>query len=90
MTTHQILPFVFIIVGVAYLAWSVARSRRWEKYQSEAASRAKAIVADASKSKEHFAEVMAISREQLQATKDLLAEVRGLREDLRRSGTRDV
>jgi len=90
MNTHQIIPIILISAFVAFWAWSIARSRRWEKYQGEAANRSKAIIEAAASDRERFNEVMANSREQLQVTKDLLAEIKGLREDLRGGGNRNV
>jgi hypothetical protein len=38
----------------------------------------------ASQDRERFSEVMSISRDQLQVTKELLSEVKGLRDDLKK------
>jgi hypothetical protein len=72
---------------LAFAAWLVVRGRRWEKYQGEAAKRSKAIIEATSQDRERFNEVMSISREQLQVTKELLAEVKGLRDDLKKNFT---
>ncbi|MEY2563356.1 MAG: hypothetical protein QOH88_1549 [Verrucomicrobiota bacterium] len=90
MNTHQLIPILLISAFVAFWVWSIARSRRWEKYQGEAANRSKAILEAAERDRGRFSEVMALSREQLQVAKELLAEIKALREDLRRSGPPNV
>jgi hypothetical protein len=90
MNTHQLVPIILISVFVAFWAWSIARSRRWEKYQGEAANRSKAILDAAESDRGRFSEVITVSREQLQVTKELLAEIKALREDLRRNGPPNV
>jgi hypothetical protein len=86
MNAHNLVPIIFIVAALAYLAWSVARSRRWEKYQGEAADRSKTIIEATSRDRERLEEAISISREQLQVEKELLSEIKGLREDLRRNG----
>ena len=90
MNAHNLGPIVVIVAALAYLAWSVARGRRWEKYQSEAARRSKALIEAASGEKERFDEVMSVSREQLQVAKELLSKIKGLRNDLRQNGGRNA
>jgi len=90
MNTHQLVPIILISAFVAFWAWSIARSRRWEKYQGEAANRSKAILEAAESDRGRFSEVMAVSREQLQVARELLAEIKALREDLRRNGPPNV
>jgi hypothetical protein len=90
MNTHLLVPIILMSAFVAFWAWSIARSRRWEKYQGEAANRSKAILDAAESDRGRFSEVMAVSREQLQVAKELLAEIKALREDLRRNGPPNV
>jgi hypothetical protein len=85
MNGHNLVPIVFIVAALAYLAWSVARGRRWEKYQGEAANRSKTIIEDAARDRERLNEAISISREQLQVEKELLSELKGLRDDLKKS-----
>jgi hypothetical protein len=85
MNTQNAILFLFIAVFLAFTAWSVVRGRRWEKHQGEAANRAKAIIEATSQDRERFSEVMSISREQLQVTKELLSEIKGLRNDLKKN-----
>jgi hypothetical protein len=84
MNTHSLVPILLITVGLGYLAWSIARSRRWEKYQGEAATRAKTIIEASSHDRERLGEAILISREQLQVEKELLSELKGLRDDLKK------
>jgi hypothetical protein len=86
MSKHDLTALIFIVPFLAFVAWSIVRARRWEKYQGEAANRAKTIIENAAKDRERFDEVMVVSREQLQTTKELLSEIKGLRADLRRGG----
>lgn len=82
MNIHELIPYLFVAVFVAFVAWSVIRGRRWEKYQGEAARRAKAMMERVSSDEGRLDEVMAVSREHLQVTKDLLSEIKALRSDL--------
>jgi uncharacterized membrane protein YccC len=83
MSKPDVIFSVFVTLFLAFVAWSIVRNRRWEKYQREAANRAKTIIEAASQDRERASEAMAISREHLQATKELLSEVKGLRDDLK-------
>jgi hypothetical protein len=82
MNMHDLMPYIFIVIFLAFVIWSVIRGRRWEKYQAEAARRAKTIMEAASSDRERFAEVMSVSREHLEVTKELLSEIKALRNDL--------
>jgi hypothetical protein len=86
MSKHDLTPFVFIGLFLVFLAWSVVRGRRWEKYQGEAATRAKTIIDASSSDRDRLNEAISISREQLEVEKQLLSEIKGLRDDLRKSG----
>ena len=74
---------IFILDFLGFLRWAIMRNRRWERFQQEAASRSKAAVADMANSKQHMEESLAISKEQLQITRDLITEIKALRNDLK-------
>ena len=82
MNIHDLMPYIFLGAFVVFIAWSVIRARRWESYQGEAARRAKALMEAASSDRGRLDEVMSVSREHLQVTKDLLTEIKALRNDL--------
>lgn len=90
MSIDRIFGIILIFAFVVFWIWSITCSRRWESYQGEAANRSKAILQAAESDRRRFSEIMAISREQLQVAKELLAEIKGLREDLRRNGPPNV
>jgi hypothetical protein len=85
MNTHELIPVVFIIVFLGFAAWSVARGRRWERYQQEAAGRAKMIVEKTAEDSGRFEQVMSVSQQQLQLLKELLQEIKALRADLKQT-----
>ena len=90
MNIHDLMPYIFLGVFFAFVVWSVLRGRRWEKYQGEAARRAKTLMEAASSDRGRFDEVMSVSREHLQVTKELLSEIKALRNDLNRNESRNA
>jgi hypothetical protein len=80
---HQTVSLLIVITFFGFVGWSVIRGRLWEKRQLDAANRSKQIIEAASQDREKFNEAMTISREQLQTTKDLLTEIKALRDDLK-------
>jgi hypothetical protein len=87
MNTHQIVPLVFIIIFSAFILWSITRNRRWERYQQEAAGRAKLMIEKAAGNTERFEKAMVASQEQIRLLTELLEEIKGLRADLRENRT---
>jgi hypothetical protein len=85
LTVHnpELIPLLFFLGAIlVFLAWSVFRNRRWENYRDEATTRAKTA---ASEGQQRFEEAISISREQLQLSKELLNEIKGLRDDLQKA-----
>ena len=79
MNTHDLFPLVwFILPGFVLMAWVIIRGWRWEKNQQAAIKRGKLASETAAKD---YEEAMSVSREQLQVSKELLAEIKALRED---------
>jgi hypothetical protein len=87
MNPHEAVLFVFIGLFVVFALYSVARSRRSERYQREAAARSKAIVEKAAADRERYDQV---NQEQTRLLTALLEEIKGLRADLKDSGDRPV
>jgi hypothetical protein len=79
MNTHDWLPLVwFLTPAFALMVWFILRGWRWEKNQQEAINRGKLARETAAK---NYEDAMSVSRAQLQALEELLAEIKALRED---------
>jgi len=76
MTEHALIPLIVSGVAAAYLILASARSRKSLRLQQEAAERQKKLIETASETPEEREEYMRLSREQVQLTRDLIAEIR--------------
>jgi len=84
MNRHDLIfCAVFLAPLLLFVIWTIVRARRWERLQGEAAQRSKAIIESVKDDRERLEEARAVSREHLQVSKELLAEIKALREDLK-------
>jgi nicotinic acid mononucleotide adenylyltransferase len=86
MNKHDALAIFFAFLFVAFAIWTVLRGRRWDKHQADARTRAKAITDAMERDRERAEQALAISQEHLQVTKETLAEIKAIREDLKKRG----
>ncbi|HEY3856872.1 MAG TPA: hypothetical protein VGO67_21010 [Verrucomicrobiae bacterium] len=83
MTNNDVSLAVIVALFFIFIIWTSIRGRRWEKYREEVANRGKLYANEIGKEQDRYDQTMIVLREQLQASKDILNEIKALREDLK-------
>ncbi|HXQ80704.1 MAG TPA: hypothetical protein VN775_05300 [Opitutaceae bacterium] len=82
MDSHvRFLVWILLVVAAAYLIWTMVRSSRWMRLQAESAERQRNLMGRSAQAEQVVGESIKIQEEQLRLTRELVGELKGLRED---------
>jgi TolA-binding protein len=82
MDSHvRLLIWISLVVAATYLIWMMIRSGQWTRLQAEAAERQKNLIGQSTETEQVVRESIKSQEEQLRLTRELVEELKGLREE---------
>jgi hypothetical protein len=83
MIAHDIILPVFLALAIVYILWTLLRAKKWSRLQGEAIERQKLAIAGSERAEQRVQAALELQTKQVELTKELIAEIRALREDLK-------